>query len=44
MKLFTEFNREYARYFEKDLTTRATVGIELMPGALVEISAVAYKE
>jgi 2-iminobutanoate/2-iminopropanoate deaminase len=44
MLLFTEFNREYARYFEKDFPTRATVGIELMPGALVEISAVAYKE
>jgi len=44
MKLFTEFNMEYAKYFNKDFPTRATVGIELMPGTLVEISAVAYKE
>jgi 2-iminobutanoate/2-iminopropanoate deaminase len=44
MKLFSEFNSEYAKYFDKELPTRATVGIELMPGALVEISVVAYKE
>jgi 2-iminobutanoate/2-iminopropanoate deaminase len=44
MKLFTEFNTEYGKYFDKDFPTRATAGIELMPGALVEISAVAYKE
>jgi 2-iminobutanoate/2-iminopropanoate deaminase len=44
MKLFSEFNSEYAKYFGKEFPTRATVGIELMPGALVEISVVAYKE
>ena len=44
MKLFSEFNSEYAKYFDKGLPTRTTVGIELMPGALVEISVVAYKE
>jgi len=41
--LFSEFNNEYGRYFEKVFPTRATVGIELMPDALVEISVVAYK-
>ena len=44
MKLFSEFNNEYAKYFDKDFPTRATVGIELMRDALVEISVVAYKE
>ena len=44
MKLFSEFNSEYAKYFGKEFPTRATIGIELMPGALVEISVVAYKE
>jgi len=44
MALFSEFNNEYAKYFDKEFPTRATVGIELMRGALVEISVVAYKE
>jgi 2-iminobutanoate/2-iminopropanoate deaminase len=44
MKLFSEFNAEYAKYFGKEFPTRATVGIELLPNALVEISVVAYKE
>ncbi len=44
MKLFKEFNNEYANYFDKVFPARATVGIELMSGALVEISVVAYKE
>jgi 2-iminobutanoate/2-iminopropanoate deaminase len=44
MALFSEFNNEYAKYFDKDFPTRATVGIELMRDALVEISVVAYKE
>ena len=44
MKLFSEFNHEYAKYFDKGFPTRATVGIELMPGALLEISVVAYKD
>jgi 2-iminobutanoate/2-iminopropanoate deaminase len=43
MALFSEFNNEYAKYFDKVFPTRATVGIELMPGALLEISVVAYK-
>jgi 2-iminobutanoate/2-iminopropanoate deaminase len=43
MKLFSDFNEEYAKYFDKGFPTRATVGIELMPGALLEISVVAYK-
>jgi 2-iminobutanoate/2-iminopropanoate deaminase len=44
MKLFSDFNNEYAKYFDKEFPTRATVGIELMLGALVEISVIAYKE
>jgi 2-iminobutanoate/2-iminopropanoate deaminase len=43
MALFSDFNEEYAKYFDKRFPTRATVGIELMPGALLEISVVAYK-
>jgi len=44
MALFSEFNNEYAKYFDKDFPTRATVGIKLMRDALVEIFVVAYKE
>jgi 2-iminobutanoate/2-iminopropanoate deaminase len=44
MKLFSKFNSEYSKYFNKEFPTRATVGIELMPDALVEISMIAYKE
>lgn len=44
MKLFSEFNNEYTKYFDKEFPARATVGIELMPNALVEISVIAYKE
>jgi 2-iminobutanoate/2-iminopropanoate deaminase len=44
MKLFSEFNSEYAKYFSKEFPARATVGAELMPNALVEISVIAYKE
>jgi len=44
MKLLSEFNNEYAKYFRKEFPSRATVGIELMPNALVEIAVVAYKE
>jgi 2-iminobutanoate/2-iminopropanoate deaminase len=43
MALFSEFNNEYTKYFDKVFPIRATVGIELMPGALLEISVVAYK-
>ena len=41
---FNDFNTVYAKYFDKDYPARATVGIALMPNALVEISAIAYKE
>jgi len=44
MKLFSEFNNEYAKYFSKKFPARATIGVELMPNALVEISVIAYKE
>lgn len=44
MKLFSEFNNEYAKYFDKVFPARATVGVELMADALVEISVTAYKE
>jgi 2-iminobutanoate/2-iminopropanoate deaminase len=44
MTLFKDFNATYAEYFGEDFPARATVGVELMPGALVEISAVAYTE
>jgi 2-iminobutanoate/2-iminopropanoate deaminase len=44
MALFNEFNCEYAKYFESDYPARATVGIELKPGALVEISVIAFKD
>ena len=44
MKLFSEFNNEYTKYFDMERPARATIGIELMPNALVEIAVVAYKE
>lgn len=44
MTMFNDFNAVYSTYFEKDYPTRATVGIALMPNALIEISAIAYKE
>jgi 2-iminobutanoate/2-iminopropanoate deaminase len=44
MALFSEFNTVYAQYFGKDSPARATVGANLPSDALVEISAVAYKE
>lgn len=44
MTLFKDFNTVYATYFGKDFPARVTVGIELMPSVLVEISAIAYKE
>jgi 2-iminobutanoate/2-iminopropanoate deaminase len=42
--LFAEFNAEYAKYFDTEPPARATVACELKTGALVEISAVAYKK
>ncbi len=44
MSLFDEFNCEYAKSFGEGFPARATVGIELKPGALVEVSVVAYKD
>jgi 2-iminobutanoate/2-iminopropanoate deaminase len=44
MMLFGDFNAEYSKYFDKQPPARVTVGIELMPNALVEISVIAYKE
>lgn len=44
MALFKEFNTEYSKYFDKNPPARATVGAELLPNALVEISVTAYKE
>jgi 2-iminobutanoate/2-iminopropanoate deaminase len=44
MDSFKEFNVEYAKYFGKVFPARVTVGTELVQGALVEISAIAYTE
>ncbi len=44
MSLFEESNLEYSKYFECDFPARATVGIILKPGALIEVSVVAYKD
>jgi 2-iminobutanoate/2-iminopropanoate deaminase len=44
MTLFEEFNNVYAKYFKADYPARAIIGCELKAGALVEISAIAYKE
>jgi 2-iminobutanoate/2-iminopropanoate deaminase len=41
---FKEFNAAYGKYFDKPFPARATVGAELVPNALVEVSVVAYKE
>jgi 2-iminobutanoate/2-iminopropanoate deaminase len=43
MTSFEEFNREYAKHFTVNYPARATVACELKTGALIEISAVAYK-
>jgi len=44
MALFKEFNTEYAKHFESSLPARVTVATELPADAMVEISAVAYKD
>ena len=44
MKLFDEFNTEYAKYFDKEFPARTTLGAELKANALVEVSVVAYKD
>jgi 2-iminobutanoate/2-iminopropanoate deaminase len=43
MAQFEEFNQEYAKHFTSEYPARATVACDLKTGALVEISAVAYK-
>jgi 2-iminobutanoate/2-iminopropanoate deaminase len=35
MKLFDEFNKEYANYFSRKFPARATVGVELKDNAFV---------
>lgn len=44
MALFSEFNSTYGGYFKQEFPARVTVGVELPPRALVEISVTAYKE
>ena len=44
MALFADFNAEYAKFFDAEPPARATVACELKTGALVEISAVAYRK
>jgi 2-iminobutanoate/2-iminopropanoate deaminase len=44
MSLFDEFNREFSRFFQNGFPARTTVATELKYGALVEVSAVAYKD
>ena len=44
VELFSEFNTEYEKYFHKEPPARVTVGVALGFGALIEISAIAYKE
>jgi 2-iminobutanoate/2-iminopropanoate deaminase len=43
MTLFSEFNSEYAKFFDREFPARAAVACELKEGALVEVSAVAYR-
>jgi 2-iminobutanoate/2-iminopropanoate deaminase len=43
MAHFEEFNREYAKHFLTGFPARTTIACELKTGALIEISAVAYK-
>ena len=44
IELLSEFNSEYRKYFAKEFPARMIVGTELMANALVEISAIAFKE
>jgi 2-iminobutanoate/2-iminopropanoate deaminase len=44
MMLFKEFNLEYTKHFDKEFPARETIGVELMPNALVEVSVIACKE
>jgi 2-iminobutanoate/2-iminopropanoate deaminase len=44
MGLFDEFNKEYAKFFTEEFPARLTVGVELKGNALIELSAIAYKD
>ena len=44
MTLFDQFNGEYAKCFDGEFPARVTIGCELKAGALVEVSAVAYRD
>lgn len=44
MTLFADFNAEYAKFFQTDPPARATIACELKTGALVELSAIAYRK
>ncbi len=43
LKLFSEFNEEYAKYFIEKPPARSTVACDIPKGALLEISVIAYK-
>jgi 2-iminobutanoate/2-iminopropanoate deaminase len=44
MMLFKDFNVEYGKYFTDTYPARTTLGAELTPNALVEISVIACKD
>ncbi len=43
LELFKDFNEVYSKYFSDSFPARTTVGVTLLPGALVEISVIAHK-
>ncbi|MFI6461704.1 RidA family protein [Streptomyces sp. NPDC050538] len=43
LSLFARFNTVYADYFAEPRPARTTLGAMLLPGMLVEITAVAYR-
>jgi len=43
LKDFSGFNEEYANYFKSNPPSRVTVGAEIPKGALLEVSAIAFK-
>ena len=45
LKLFNEFNKEYAKYFPEKPPARTTVEVAQLPkGVLLEVDFIAYKE
>ena len=44
LTLFRDFNVIYSKYFDDSFPARTTIEATLLPGALVEISAIAHKE